>query len=405
MQKVIFFKYVLLATAIGVVSCNKSEDNPQPEPPVVSTPKFVLSVSTGTAREVLANGSTLYVLESDLSEHQTLPKLYKNDKGLHNGDYFTQVSYNSKSKTYVGHIYPAGAAVLGSGGARSFEISGTTVKEIGEPVKYANVGNSGIFGDYSYAARISADNITQIARNGNTISGNTVELNLANHEKQGIVPSGILGLADFGDNKVAMALNYAGADFVGVALADYNLGISSVITDSRIGLSGAAWRSVRYSQIDADDKGNVYVFSGTTENKAGALRINKGTTAFDSNYYFDILAKSNGHYFRRLYHITGDYFLVEFYNEAGVPGNQTQASKYGVVNVTAQTVQWVTGLPDVSSFSAAWATTWNGKIILPITPTTGQSTVYLIDPVSASAKLVLTLAEGDTITAITHINE
>ncbi len=117
------------------------------------------------------------------------------------------------------------------------------------------------------------------------------------------------------------------------------------------------------------------------------------------------MAKSNGHYFRRLYHITGDYFLVEFYNEAGVPGNQTQASKYGVVNVTAQTVQWVTGLPDVSSFSAAWATTWNGKIILPITPTSGQSTVYLIDPATASAKLVLTLAEGDTITAITHINE
>ena len=99
---------------------------------------------------------------------------------------------------------------------------------------------------------------------------------------------------------------------------DSNLNIVRSFQDDRISYSAGRYRSAYYSQIAADQDENVYVFSGAYDNtstkKAGVIRIPAGGSDFDS-YYWDLETASGGYRFRKVWHITGDYFLLEYYNE------------------------------------------------------------------------------------------
>lgn len=179
-------------------------------------------------------------------------------------------------------------------------------------------------------------------------------------------------------------------DSVWVAAFDANLNLKRIYRDGRLSYSAGRYRSQLYSQIAKDDNNNVYVFSGayeaTTTKPAGVIRINSGATTFDPDFYIDIQSLSGGYKFRRVWHITGNYFLIEFYNEAGDPGAQTSATRYGVLNVASSGLAWVSGIPSVDVITATGLPfADDGKAYLPITTDSDVPTLYVIDPASATA--------------------
>ena len=88
---------------------------------------------------------------------------------------------------------------------------------------------------------------------------------------------------------------------------------------------------------------------------------------------------------RKVYHVTGKYFLLEFYNEYE-PGNGTAATQYGIVNVETQSFSWITGLPSTDNINdVGWPYASDDVVYIPITTADASPTVYVVDPVTASA--------------------
>ena len=189
-------------------------------------------------------------------------------------------------------------------------------------------------------------------------------------------------------------------DSVWVAAFDADLNVKRIYRDDRISYASGRFKSQYYSQIAKADDATVYVFSGAYEGNttkpAGALRIEQGAADFDAAYYFNIEAEAGGYRFRKVWHITADYFLLEVYNDLEY-GSSTPASQYAVVKMEDKTFKWVTeGLPakdEITATGLPFAD--NGKIYFPVTTASAQPTVYVIDPATATAKAGLVVeAEG-----------
>lgn len=208
-----------------------------------------------------------------------------------------------------------------------------------------------------------------------------------------------VGIADAGNNTFFTAVNLAvgpsarpvNADSIYVAKMDSQAKLVRLYKDDRLSASGGQFRSARYGQLANDADGNTYVFStgyGTTTKKSGALLIKKDAAAFDAAYYFNIEEASEGYKMRKVWNITADYFLLEMYNAAGVQASTAAATQYAVVNMSAKSFKWVReGFPGITEItSTGWPFTADGKAyISAVTPNTNP-TVYVIDPVTATAK-------------------
>lgn len=406
MGKFKFLKHIsfaLLAVVFAASCSDDDDDNPTPNPD--PAPKVSYVITAGDAKQDLRGGNYLLVLD-DLSKLKDIT-VYKNSEALYTKDAFTQVSYNEKSKTFTGYIYGRGAVELGSAGLRSYELVGGKLQALGEPVILKNFGNTGTFGTVSYAAAISKPNVMVVSRNGNVVTGEDKAIDLESYPIDGTTPS-ITGIVDRGNNQLAIALYYANRDTAAVAFADYNLKITSVEYDKRIGRSYGAWRSVRYAQIGNDSDGNTYVFSGTGSNGVGALKIKKGTSVFDKDYFFDILKASDGYRFRKVFPISDDYFLLEFYFEKDKYGNTDNSGKFAVVKMSDKSFKWVSGLPNAEQIkSIAWPAGYNGTIFLPINMAgeNEQPRIYAVNAKNATAEQRITLGKSELLKAVTVIKE
>lgn len=192
------------------------------------------------------------------------------------------------------------------------------------------------------------------------------------------------------------------------ARLDGNLNLINFYRDGRLSFSSGRYRSAVYSQIGKDDNDNIYVFSGayesSTTKKAGVIRINKGATTFDESYYFDIQSAANNHKFKRLWHISGSSFMLEFYNQSGNITNTLQGStSYGIVNAESKTFNWLTsanGMPDSSTIIATGTpTAYNGKLYMPLTVQNQNPAIYVIDPADNTTKKGVEV-QADAINAI-----
>lgn len=434
-----YLKYAAMACILGAMTTACSDDdtsssetggnevNPQET-------QFIITAADAT-QGTMQGGVTLKLM-SDLTKSVSDLDAYNDAASAHSGDYFTQVAYNSESKTFTGFIYGRGATELGSAGMRSYKIDGDKLVEIGQPVTVSNGGHIGTFGPYTFVTEISDPTFYKLTRSGDNITSETITWD--DVDIDGTLP-GVAGMADLGNNQVATALNFPNRDSVAVAFADYNLKVSKVIYDDRIGATGGATRSVRYAMIDNDDEGNTYVFCGTSNDndKIGALRINKGTQEFDKDYKFDIFTASGGYRFRSAIHITGDYFLLQCYNTKGEVANLDAATTLAVVNVKDKTFNLVSGITgDLSAIDTGWPSVFGGKVYLPVNASDGFSggggngggngggggrpaqsssasisradssvipTVYVIDPATAVATPLITMLSTQPIKAFTVV--
>jgi hypothetical protein len=193
-------------------------------------------------------------------------------------------------------------------------------------------------------------------------------------------------------------------DSVWVAAFDANLKLKRIYRDNRISYSAGRFRSQYCSQIGKADNGDVYVFSGSYETTGtrpcGALKIVAGASNFDASYYFNIEEKTGGYHFRKIWHIAGNSFLLELYNELEVSATGA-ATQYGVVDMSARTFRWIDGIPAKDRITATGLpASYNGKIYFPITVAGADPAIYIIDPVTAAATKGLSVTGATAINAI-----
>lgn len=196
-------------------------------------------------------------------------------------------------------------------------------------------------------------------------------------------------------------------DSVRVAVIDENLNVVRTFGDNRISYSSGRYRSQYYSQIGKTDDGTVYVFSGsyesTTTLPCGALQVSANADKFDENYYFNIEALTDGYKFKRLWYISEDRFLLEMYNDK-VPTLASDAAQYGIIDMSAKTFDWITGLPSKGLITyAGIPMTYNGKIYLPLTEYGQNAAIYIVNPSTVQAVKSISVTGATQIRAIGHL--
>lgn len=419
MKIVSFFKYATFALALTAMATSCSSDDNEPEAPeqpetTPADPTTVQFIVTSSDKALDLKAPAVMRVFTDLTKSQSNVQVVGNENSTAALDAFTQMSWNKDTKTFTGYIYGRGAITLGGAGLRTFKVEGDKLAEVGEATTVENFGNTGTFGNYSYAAQISNPYVMRVERKDNAT--NSDNIHLASLEKEyaidGVMPA-VTEIVDRGNNEVALTLYYSNRDSSAVAFADYDLNISSVVYDNRIGACYGAQRSVRYSQAASDDEGNIYVFSGQTANNnlIGALKIAKGSKQFDANYHFNIGQANGGYRFRKVYHISGDAFLLECFPQAGAVENMSTSGKMAVVNMSKQTFTWVKGFPsDPSTISIGFPDSYDGKIYVPVSGPSGMNgggstatvtpTLYAIDT-DGNATALMTFASSELLKGIT----
>lgn len=415
---------LLTGAALGLVSCTDEGGNSGggSSPSVVDpqTARFAIMVMDPSS--TLSGGMEFKVFR-DLSDESRTGVRVLGQAGSYRGtDASTQQSWNSQSKVYTAYVY------RGSSADQQFRIRTYTIGDndsirvLGTPVEGNPFGNTGTFGKYSYCAQPSSPTVARIDEYGAVRAIEVASL-VTNYSIDQVNPQ-ISGLTGRADNDVIMSLYYSNRDSAAVAFVDNDLNVRSVVYDSRVGGAYGAWRSVRYPVSGLTDSGDFYYFCGNSSNDShvGVLRIRGGATAFDSNYAFNILAASGGYRFRAAYYVTGAKFLLEFYADASTgAGTRSEAKsatvaqrpggggggsstalatggRFAIVDVEAQTLTWVTGLPTAADGTVRWGDNANGFFYVPFYPATGSSirpAIYKIDASTGAATTFMTFADGE----------
>lgn len=191
-----------------------------------------------------------------------------------------------------------------------------------------------------------------------------------------------------------------------------------IASTDRIGFACGRMRSQYYQTIWAADNGDLYVFSPgygrtftssadlkkvTGTKPSGVVRIRKGETDFDPDYYVNFEEIGTKHPIFRCWHISDCHFLLQLYSE-GVDG--MKKGKDAIVNELAvfdaekKTVVPVTGLPsDLAGFGGE-PYGENGAMYIAVTVTGGDKPAfYKIDTVTGRAHKGLVIDAESVATA------
>lgn len=195
-----------------------------------------------------------------------------------------------------------------------------------------------------------------------------------------------------------------------VAVYSYpDLKLEKVIRDNRTSFIGAYFNN----GLAVDENGDVYGFSPASANQkiggvttytsttpSAFVRINKGTTEFDKNYFFNVQEKSGGHHIMNQTYLGKGKMLLEMY---GTPNAVAGARKLAIADLYNQTFTWVTGAPEnILSASAPYnnnTASADGKTAYIGLNAADGSAVYTIDIATAKATVGLKV-EGGGITSI-----
>lgn len=399
-----FIGTVLLAS---IVSCSKSDavtdgsdDTSTTDPSTTTISKYVVAA---------VNGSSTYFLTANTLDSGTTTIV---GNGIEDNYTYTTYAYNG-TEGMIALNYQQGDPSVG----KIYELNSTgDLVQSGASFQLTDGFNT--LGPYQHYI-VTAKNSATLSSGETGTSFYFIDLNKnAAVTNLGLPTTGLfndpgrvsalVGVVDAGDGNFISAAWPANCspDSCFAIKLDSNLNIIQKYTDNRIGYASGTFRSAKYSLIANDDDGNTYVFSSpivTKTKKAGALKIAKGASAFDQSYYFDIESLSGGYLFRKVYHVSGSNFLLEFYNTTG-PGSTTTAYKYGIVNTTNKTFSWVTGLPSLDDITnVSWGYSDGSKAYLGITTSSTSPTVYVIDPTTAVAKAGLVVTGATSIGGLAHL--
>ncbi len=324
-----------------------------------------------------------------------------------------------KNKTIFRLVYNQGNA----GQSSSYQVNNTTgaVEATGYTYTMNRFTTYGTFGDYVLTA--ASASLDEKDANGNAPYGisfnlinatdHTVTSESINAENllgngeyvsfsglleangklyTGVIPMGVsaYGVDQGWATEARTSTNYY--DSVWVAVYDgVDFKNPTIIKDNRLSYASSRFRSQYYTNLCADNSGNVYVFSSSydsrTTKKSGVLKINKGATSFDSSFYIDIETASGGYHMFKPWYVGGNYFVLQMYSSTGAATSTGSTLKLGVLDISTKKFTFITGLPEESTISAIGKAPLveNGKLYVSITPTVGFPRLYTIYPSTASA--------------------
>ncbi|MDR0421090.1 MAG: DUF4374 domain-containing protein [Prevotellaceae bacterium] len=416
--KKVFASAFTVCLLLPLVSCD-DKDSPAPK----TKGSFFLSVNGESAE---------YIIQTDNLETGDLSIASNSKTLLQSGHTWI---FNNNPSVAIGLIYQQGSPGIGLG----FGVdSDGKLKELANFQITSRYTSYGFFDRY---ALTSVGGVTPVDANGNALkdeSGNErsdgvtfnfidlkgglslqektiTTLNITGNGEQATLS----GIVDMGNGEFLTGLvvsqpkdpNAGGGsstgtitypDSVWVAAFDAELNLKRIYRDDRISYSSGRYRSQYYSQIGKADDGNVYVFSGsyesTTTRPCGVLKINKNATTFDPSWYFNIEEKTGGYKFRKVWHITGNCFLLELYNDFTLSATGA-ATQYGIVNVETRTFNMISGIPAKDKIiNTGLPMAYEGKMYFPIVEEGKYPAIYIIDPATATAD------KGISITGATSLN-
>lgn len=314
--------------------------------------------------------------------------------------------------TYGDHIITAASGATDqkdASGNAQYGITFTKIDVQKQTLTTQTVGTENLLGtgEYCTVSGIveSAGKIyTAVCPEGVSVYGVQNNGNLLSDDAKALVNTegGISGTVT--PNSVWVAI-YSGSDFSS----------PKIIRDNRISYATSRYRSQYYSTIDADAEGNIYVFSPShatsmtgiqkTTLPSGVVRIKAGAEAFDPDYYVNLEEESvAGRAMYKVWHIRGDYFLMQMYAEKGDDKSyKVNTNRLAIFKAGDKKFTWITGLPEASVISSLSKNAYSDgvKAYIALTTTTGaQPTVYAIDPATATASSGVQITAAQGITAI-----
>ncbi|MDL2244877.1 DUF4374 domain-containing protein [Parabacteroides sp. OttesenSCG-928-J18] len=211
-------------------------------------------------------------------------------------------------------------------------------------------------------------------------------------------------------NEVAVAI-YEGTSFEN----------PTILTDDRLSTATSRYRSQYYSNIAVADNGDVYVFSANhagaregifqSDRPSGALRIKSGAASFDKDYFCDITTLSDGRSLFKVWHISGNYFLLQMFAEPGfyTSGMNQNTNRLAILKADTKEFAWVSGMPDDDAISSLGSSPYfeEGKAYMPVVfrkadgeEVADDPAVYMIDATTATATKGLSIKADNGVSAI-----
>lgn len=403
--------WIFTAVLIAAAGCKKNKSVTEE---IVQGGKFFVAASIGSAGGSGATGQgTTYALSLDNIESGETTIV---GNGIEIPNTYTHFAYNG-TKTVFALLYGQGNSYLATG----FELDATSkLQRTGADVLFANqfatVGSVSNYIVTSRSSRTLANGklgavFYFIDFNNNNV---TTEKFIETENFQGTgLEAQFVGIEDAGNGEFLTGVTFTNGDpnKVYVAKLDLNLNVKAFYQDDRLSYSAGQRQGARYSQMGNADNGDTYVFSGSysaaTTKHAGALVIKKGATGFDANYYFDIEAVA-GYRFKRVFHLSEDYFFLEFYNAAGAPGSSSAATQYAIVRMSTKEFNWVSGFPamdQITSTSWPYANPLTGKSYVGVTVANEDPAIYVVDPKTYSAKKGIVVKGATGITGLGYLTQ
>mgnify|MGYP002510716236 FL=1 len=191
-----------------------------------------------------------------------------------------------------------------------------------------------------------------------------------------------------------------------------------IVRTGKMGYGCGRMRSQYYQTIWSADNGDVYLFSsgyGRTATSSedlkkvtgtlpsSVMRIKKGATDFDPDYFVNFEEIGNNKPMFRCWHIDQNNFLLQLYKdgvEGMFDGQDADVSELAIFNAEEKTITTVTGLPaDLAGFSGT-PYGENGAAYIAVTVTSGEKPAfYKIDVTTAEASKALTV-DAESISAV-----
>jgi hypothetical protein len=417
-RKVLF--YALLATILGTVtSCSDDDGNNGGQTQQIGA-YVVAAVGEG-------EDSGSYLLQTD--------EVNSGELSLSNGtESATPTVWWFHNNKYLYRLtYAQGEAGLGA----SFELDANgALKERNIGFKIDNRFTTyGSYNDYIITAAAQATSYTDAAGNYEQgVAFTLLDTEAQSKELKIISTENILGNGEYAtvsgivevNDKIYTAIcplgvsewgaaNGAGEvrtttaypDSVWIAIYDNtNFENPKILRDNRLSYATSRFRSQYYKNIVSDDNNNVYVFSSSadanTTKKSGVIRIKSGTEVFDSSFYFDIETATGGRRMFNVWHISGNYFLLQIFTESD--STMDDAKRLYIFNTSGNgSLAQVTGLPDVSAIGSFGKTPLadDGKLYMPVTTTDDQRpAIYVINPSTAVASKGTIVTDAESISAV-----
>lgn len=236
-----------------------------------------------------------------------------------------------------------------------------------------------------------------------------------------VTDTALIASADGGSNSSAYtagtipSTQFPDSAFVAIYSGDDFSEAPTILRTGKIGFACGRNRSQYYQTIWAADNGDIYVFSSgygrlttssdelkrvTGELPSGVVRIKAGESDFDADYYYNLEELGNKHELYRCWHITDDYFLLQFYTD-GLNARGTNTLELGVFRGSTGELTMVTGLPDASILSSFGTNPFaeDDAIYMPVTTTEGSPALYRIEASTAVATKGIEI-EADAVNAV-----